>query len=78
MKIQRANETVFSGETSTGTMKRTLSELVEYLTCEMDFPQGVFLMTGTGLVPDNEFTLQPADVVSIRVGELMIENPVES
>jgi 2-dehydro-3-deoxy-D-arabinonate dehydratase len=78
LKIQRANETVFSGETSTGMMKRALSELVEYLTCEMDFPQGVFLMTGTGLVPDNEFTLQPTDVVSIRVGELMIENPVES
>jgi 2-dehydro-3-deoxy-D-arabinonate dehydratase len=78
LKIQRANETVFSGETSTGMMKRALSELVEYLTREMDFPQGVFLMTGTGLVPDNEFTLQPADVVTIRVGELMIENPVES
>jgi 2-dehydro-3-deoxy-D-arabinonate dehydratase len=78
LKIQRGNETVFSGETSTGMMKRALSELVEYLTCEMDFPQGVFLMTGTGLVPDNEFTLQPADVVLIRVGELMIENPVES
>ena len=78
LKIQRGNETVFSGETSTGMLKRALSELVEYLTREMDFPQGVFLMTGTGLVPGNGFTLQPADVVSIRVGELMIENQVES
>ena len=78
LKIQRANETVFSDEITTFTMKRTFSELVEYLTFEMDFPQGVFLMTGTGLVPGNEFTLQPADVVSIRVGELMIENQVES
>ena len=69
---------MFSGETTTGTMKRNLSELVEFLTCEMDFPQGVFLMTATGLVPGNEFTLQPADVVSIRVGELMIENQVQS
>src|ERR1044071_3762240 len=77
LRIRRGNETIFSDETTTSTMKRALSELVEYLTCEMDFPQGVFLMTGTGLVPDNEFTLQPADVVSIRVGELMIENPVE-
>jgi 2-dehydro-3-deoxy-D-arabinonate dehydratase len=77
LKIQRENETMFSGETTTDTMKRTLPELVQYLTSEMDFPQGVFLMTGTCLVPGNEFTLQPADVVTIRVGELMIENQVE-
>jgi 2-dehydro-3-deoxy-D-arabinonate dehydratase len=76
--IQRANETIFSGESTTGKMKRTLSELVEYLTRELDFPQGVFLMTGTCLVPGNDFTLQPADLVSIRVGELKIENQVES
>ena len=69
---------MFSGETTTGTMKRTLSELVGYLTRETDFPQGVFLMTGTGLVPGNEFTLQLEDKVSIRVGELTIENPVEA
>lgn len=78
LKIQRANETMFSGETTTATLKRTLSELVEYLTREMDFPQGVFLMTGTCLVPGNEFTLQPGDKVSIRVGDLMIENHVET
>ena len=35
-------------------------------------------MTGTGLVPGNEFTLQLEDKVSIRVGELTIENPVEA
>ena len=53
-----------------------LSELVEYLTCELDFPQGVFLMTGTCLVPGNEFTLQPDDLVFIRVGALKLENRV--
>jgi len=57
-------------------MKRTLSELVEYLTRELDFPHGVFLMTGTCLVPGNDFTLQPDDVVLIRVGELTIKNQV--
>jgi len=57
-------------------MKRALSELVEYLTCELDFPQGVFLMTGTCLVPGNDFTLQPEDLVSIQVGALKIENRV--
>jgi 2-dehydro-3-deoxy-D-arabinonate dehydratase len=57
-------------------MKRTLSELTEYLTRELDFPHGVFLMTGTGIVPGNEFTLQPDDVVSIQVGPLTIKNRV--
>src|SRR6266496_5142536 len=69
LEIKRANETIFDGETTTATMKRTLSELVEYLTYELDFPHGVFLMTGTCLVPGNDFTLQPDDFVMIQVGE---------
>ena len=77
LKIERANETIFEGETTTATMKRTLPELVEYLTRELDFPNGVFLMTGTCLVPGDTFTLQPDDLVSIRVGELAIENQVQ-
>jgi 2-dehydro-3-deoxy-D-arabinonate dehydratase len=78
LEIRRSQETIFSGETTTGTMKRRLSELVEYLTCELDFPQGVFLMTGTCLVPDSAFTLQPGDLVLIRVGALKIENRVQA
>ena len=58
-------------------MKRTLPELVDYLTRELDFPQGVFLMTGTCLVPD-EFTLQPDDVVTIQVGKLTIKNRISN
>ena len=77
MEIRRANETVFSGEANTTSMKRMLPELVEFLTRELDFPQGVFLMTGTCLVPDN-FTLQAEDVVSIQVGETKIENKVQT
>ena len=76
LKIERVRETIFEGETTTATMKRTLSELVEYLTRELDFPNGVFLMTGTCLVPADNFTLQPDDLVSIRVGQLAIENHV--
>jgi 2-dehydro-3-deoxy-D-arabinonate dehydratase len=76
LEIQRANKTVFKGETTTGTMKRTFPELVEYLTRELDFPHGVFLMTGTCLVPGNEFTLQPGDIVLIQVGALRLENRV--
>jgi len=51
--------------------------LVEFLTRELDFPQGVFLMTGTSLVP-NIFTLQMEDVVIIQVGETKIENKVQA
>jgi 2-dehydro-3-deoxy-D-arabinonate dehydratase len=77
LQIRRANETIFNGEANTSTMKRTLPELVELLTRELDFPQGVFLMTGTCLVPD-EFTLQADDVVTIQVGEAKIKNKVLS
>ena len=54
-------------------MKRTLSELVNFLARELDFPQGVFLMKGTYLVPE-DFSLQPDDLVCVRVGELTLEN----
>ena len=77
LKIQRGDEMIFDGETTTSTMKRTMSELVEYLTRELDFPHGVFLMTGTCLVPGDNFTLQPEDFVSIHVGELRLENRVQ-
>ena len=77
MKIQRENETIFNGEANTASMKRTLPELVEFLTRELDFPQGVFLMTGTCLVPD-DFTLQAEDLVIIQVGETKIENKVQA
>jgi len=78
LQVRRANETIFDGETSTSTMKRTLPELTEFLTRELDFPQGVFLMTGTCLVPGNDFTLQPEDIVIVQVGGLKIGNPVLS
>ena len=59
-------------------MKRRLEELVAYLCRELDFPHGVFLMTGTGIVPGEDFTLQPGDQVSITVGELTLQNDVYS
>jgi 2-dehydro-3-deoxy-D-arabinonate dehydratase len=77
LEVRRGAETTFAGEANTSSMKRTLPELVDFLTCELDFPQGVFLMTGTCLVPGDPFTLQPGDLVSIRVGELTIENRVQ-
>jgi 2-dehydro-3-deoxy-D-arabinonate dehydratase len=77
LQIQRANELIFNGEANTSSMKRTMPELVEFLTRELDFPQGVFLMTGTCLVPE-DFTLQPDDVVVVQVGKLKIENKVQA
>ncbi len=53
-----------------------LQELVDYLRRELDFPQGVFLMTGTGIVPPDDFSLAPGDLVRITIGELTLENEV--
>ena len=76
LEILRAGNRIFNGEASTSSMKRTFPELVDFLTRELDFPQGVFLMTGTCLVPD-DFTLQPGDMVTVQVGETKIENEVQ-
>jgi len=78
LQVQRGADQIFDGETSTSAMKRNLFELVDYLAIELDFPQGVFLMTGTGLVPGGDFTLLEGDLVRVQVGDLAIENPVGS
>ena len=77
MKIARDGETVYEGETSTSQMKRAFEELATYLYRELDFPHGAFLMTGTCLVPPDDFTLTPGDVVTIRVGALELRNPAK-
>lgn len=77
MRIERRGAAVFEGGTSTANMKRTFPELAEYLCRELDFPIGVLLMTGTGIVPPDEFTLQSGDVITIRIGDLSLVNTVE-
>lgn len=77
LHIQRGHQTIFDGEANTSSMKRTLPDLVDFLTRELDFPSGVFLMTGTCLVPDGGFTLQVGDIVVIEVGKLKIKNQVQ-
>jgi len=57
-------------------MKRGFEELVNYLGRELNFPHGVFLMTGTGIVPPDEFSLVAGDRIRIEVGELVLENEV--
>lgn len=74
MQISRNGSVVFSDETNTDAMKRTFRELASCLYAEMNFPQGTFLMTGTCIVPPEEFTLQADDVVRIDVGDLTLVN----
>jgi 2-dehydro-3-deoxy-D-arabinonate dehydratase len=76
--ILREERIIYHDETRSSQMKRSLEELVNFLTREMDFPYGVFLMTGTGIVPDDEFSLQVGDLVRIRIGSLTMENVVNS
>lgn len=78
LEITRQGERVFFGQTSVGQMKRSLDELVRYLFSELSFPAGVLLMTGTGIVPPETFTLNALDRVRIRVGGLTLDNPVSA
>jgi 2-dehydro-3-deoxy-D-arabinonate dehydratase len=78
MTITRCGERVYEGETSTAQLKRSLEEMVGWLIRELAFPEGVFLMTGTCLVPPDDFSITAGDVVNIQVGSLTLENPVTS
>ncbi len=72
-----AGEELFAGETSTARMRRSFPELVEWLLRDNPVPSGSVLLTGTGLVPPDEFTLQPGHVVEIEVpGIGTLTNPV--
>lgn len=76
--IQRGKEKVFEGAIQLNRMKRTLPELAGWLFKELKFPHGCFLMTGTGLVPGNEFTLAAGDVVNISIENIgTLTNTVE-
>lgn len=70
MRIQRKDQDVFEGTIHLNMMKRTLPELAGFLFRETDFPSGCFLMTGTCLVPENDFTLQENDVVHISIDQI--------
>lgn len=67
LQISREGEEVFSGSVSINTMKRNHQDLVDYLFRECQFPQGCFLMTGTGIIPPDEFTLKPGDTTKITI-----------
>ncbi len=77
MSIRRGGAVAFQGETSSAQLKRSLEEIAGWLTRELAFPDGVLLMTGTGIVPPDDFSLAVGDTVRIEVGELVLENVVE-
>lgn len=77
ISIERGGAAAFSGETTLAQMKRTPQELVDYLYRDQSFPHGAFLLTGTGIVPPDSFTLERGDVVRIGIDGIgMLVNPV--
>jgi 2-dehydro-3-deoxy-D-arabinonate dehydratase len=67
MRIERRGSVAFEGATSVAAMARSFEELIRWLGQENSFPHGVILLTGTGLVPPDDFTLAPGDTVVIDV-----------
>jgi len=67
LQIHRKGQLLYEDSVSIDRMKRTHHELVNYLFLECSFPQGVFLMTGTCLVPPTQFTLKKGDMITISI-----------
>lgn len=67
LDIRRAGKSEFSGATTLESLKRDPAELVEYLYRNNSFPSGCFLLTGTGIVPPDAFTLQAGDEIRITI-----------
>ncbi len=67
LEILRRGEPVFSGATGLDALRRSPEELASWLFRDQEFPYGVFLMTGTGIVPPDWFTLEPGDTIRITI-----------
>lgn len=77
LSILRGGREVFAGETTLGSLNRTLEELADWLGRENEFPNGAFLLTGTGIVPPDDFTLENGDEVAITISGIgTLRNPV--
>jgi 2-dehydro-3-deoxy-D-arabinonate dehydratase len=70
LEINRNNTTVFKDSIAISQMKRTLEELVSFVYRECSFPYGCLIMTGTGIVPPNNFTLQSGDEIKISIDNI--------
>jgi 2-dehydro-3-deoxy-D-arabinonate dehydratase len=67
LEIVRGGRNIFTAETTTARMTRSISHLSDFLGRDNEFPYGVFLLTGTGVVPPDDFTLNPGDRVDITI-----------
>lgn len=77
LTIERGGDAAFKGETKLTSMNRKLEELVQWLGRDNSFPHGAFLLTGTGIVPPDDFSLEAGDLVSISItGIGTLINPV--
>ena len=77
IEIRRDGKNVFTGETSVGQIKRRFEELAAFLFRSQSFPHGAVMLTGTGVVPPDTFTLQERDEIRIEItGIGWLRNPV--
>ena len=78
LTITRSGAVVFDGSTSLSAMKRSFADLVSWLGRENSFPNGVILLTGTGIVPPDHFTLERGDDIAIDISGIgTLQNRVE-
>lgn len=79
MRVIRAGQVVFSGDTSTARLRRSFEDLVSWLYRELDLPDGAVLSTGTGIVPPMDAGLRPGDTVEIEIDEVgTLAHPIVS
>jgi 2-dehydro-3-deoxy-D-arabinonate dehydratase len=78
LEILRNESKVFSGDVQISQIKREFAQLAEFLFRETTFPVGCLLMTGTGIVPPNDFTLNHGDIIKIKIDPIgQLVNVVE-
>jgi 2-dehydro-3-deoxy-D-arabinonate dehydratase len=77
LEIRRGGQAAFTGSSSPGQIRRAFADLAGFLFRCQRFPRGAVLLTGTGVVPPDSFTLLPGDLVAIEIsGVGRLENPV--
>jgi 2-dehydro-3-deoxy-D-arabinonate dehydratase len=77
IEIRRNGKNVFTGDTSVSQIKRSFEHLAEFLFRSQIFPHGAVLLTGTGIVPADTFTLQEQDIIAIAISGIgLLQNPV--
>jgi 2-dehydro-3-deoxy-D-arabinonate dehydratase len=78
LAINRSGKVVYAGSTNLSQMRRSPAELVDWLYRATSFPRGCVLLTGTGIVPPDDFTLQPGDEIRIAIEPVgTLVNPVQ-